>query len=157
MTKDEFTQRITAMTKTLYRVSYGLLRSEADREDAVQETILRAWEKLPKLRQEKHFETWVVRILINQCHAIGRRIGRTVSAEDILPEEIAQPPKERQLRDAILHLPSDYRSVIVLHYIEGYGVREIAEMLDLPVGTVKSKLYRAREILKRELEEAQEL
>ena len=157
MTKDEFTRRITAMTKTLYRVSYAHLRREADREDAVQETILKAWEKLPTLRQEKFFETWVIRILINQCHAVGRRIDRTVSAEDMPLEDAAQPPEERDLRDAILRLPDDYRLVIVLHYIEGYGVGEIARMLDAPVGTVKFRLYRARRILKRELEEAQEL
>ena len=157
MTKDEYTQRITTMTKTLYRVSYGLLRSEADREDAVQETILKAWEKLPTLRREEHFQTWVVRILINECRAIVRRNSRIVSLDEAPPEESSRPPEERQLRDAILRLRTDYRMVIVLHYIEGYGVREIADMLDTPVGTVKSWLHRAREILKLELEEAQDL
>ena len=156
MTKDEFTRRITAMTQTLYRVSYGLLRSEADREDAVQETILTAWEKLPTLRHEEYFQSWVVRILINQCHGIGRRISRTASLDEVSELE-APPPELRPMRDAVLALPEDYRLAVILHYVEGYGVGETARLLHVPVGTVKSRLYRAREILKREWEESQSI
>lgn len=157
MTKEEFTRRITAMTKTLYRISYGLLRSEADREDAVQETILRAWEKLPSLRSEEHFETWVVRILINQCYTIGRQLQRVISMDDIPIRDAGEPPETHQLRDAILTLSKDYRLAVVLHYIEGYRIEEIADLLDTPVGTIKARLHRARGILKRELEEVQSI
>ena len=120
------------------------------------ETILRAWEKLPTLRQEEHFQTWVVRILINQCYSIGRRLGRTVPLEDAPPPE-ATPPSVRPLRDAVLALPDKYRAAVVLHYIEGYSVEETAGLLGVPAGTVKTRLYRARERLKRELEEAQSI
>lgn len=157
MTKDEFTRRITAMTKTLYRVSYGLLRSEADREDAVQETILKAWEKLPALRQETYFQTWVVRILINECRAIGRHRSRIVSMEDIPLTDPARPPEDRALRDAILNLPEGYRMAVILHYIEGFSVEETAGLMHAPVGTVKTWLYRARKNMKHELEEAQDI
>lgn len=157
MTKDEFTRRITAMTKTLYRVSYGLLGSKADREDAVQEAILRAWEKLPTLRSEEHFQTWVIRILINQCYAIGRQKSRVVSIEDYPIRDTHQPPETLQFRDAILALSEHYRLAVVLHYIEGYRVEEIADLLDTPAGTIKARLHRAREILKRELGEVQNI
>lgn len=155
MTKTEFTRRITAMTKTLYRVSYGLLQSEADREDAVQETILRAWEKLPMLRRTEYFETWVVRILINECYSIGRQNRRIVRLDDAALPERSAPPETKALRDAVLALPEEQRLPVILHHVEGYGVGEIAEMLGIPVGTVKSRLYRARSILKNELEEDQ--
>ncbi len=157
MTKEVFTERITAMTKTLYRVSCGLLCSEADREDAVQETILRAWEKLPTLREEAYFETWVVRILINECRSIGRQRKRAVSLEEHPIRDAGQPPETRLLRDAIQALSEEYRLAVVLHYIEGYGVREIADLLGIPTGTVKSRLHRAREALKLILGEVQEL
>lgn len=157
MTKDEFTRRITAMTKTLYRVSYGLLRCEADREDAVQETILRAWQKLPTLRSEEHFRTWVVRILINQCYAIGRQRNKVVSIEDYPIPDTGKPPETHQLRDAILTLGEDYRLAVVLHYIEGYRIEEISDLLDIPEGTIKARLHRARGMLRRELEEAESL
>lgn len=151
MTKTDFTRRVTAMTKTLYRVSYGLLRREADREDAVQEAILRAWEKLPSLRQERYFETWLIRILINACRDIGRKSLPVVSMDEA-PEPSA-PPESHSLRDAVLALPEELRLVVMLHHVEGYGVGETAALLDIPVGTVKSRLYRARSILKHELEE----
>ena len=89
MTKEAFTGGITAMTKTLYRVSCGLLRGEADREDAVQETILRAWEKLDTLKHEEFFQTWVVRILINECRSIGRQRGRVIAVAAALALGVA--------------------------------------------------------------------
>lgn len=159
MTKEEFSERVTAMTGTLYRISFSLLRSEADREDAVQETILKAWEKLPTLRQERYFQTWMVRILINQCYAIGRRNSRLVVLDEVRrAEEPAPEDRTGQIRQAILDLPDEYRLPLMLHCIEGYDLRETGEILDIPLGTVKSRLHRARHILKESLsEEAQEV
>ncbi|MCD8117478.1 MAG: sigma-70 family RNA polymerase sigma factor [Oscillospiraceae bacterium] len=157
MTKEEFTRRITAVTGTLYRVSCGLLRSEADREDAVQETILRAWERLSGLRQEQYFETWVVRILINQCHSIQRQESRFVDIEEVRREQEAAPEEGRALRDALMSLDEAYRLPVILHYVEGYDIRETAAMLRLPEGTVKSRLHRARKMLRSYLQEVQEV
>ncbi len=157
MTRDEFSQRVSAATGTLYRVSCGLLRSEADREDAVQEAILKAWERLDTLRQEQYFETWLVRILINECRTIGRDRSRFVSIDEVRAQEQAAPPESRELREAIMGLSPDLRLAVILHYIEGYEIREIAPILGVPEGTVKSRLFRARKMLKVYLEEAQEL
>lgn len=158
MTKEEFAKRITAMTGTLYRVSYGLLKNETDREEAVQETILRAWEQLSTLRQERFFQTWVVRILINQCYAIGRENSRLVYLEEVHRPDTPAPEERSDLRRAILALETELRLPVILHYIEGYALREIGEILDIPLGTVKSRLHRARHLLRHHLEkEAQEI
>ena len=158
MTKEEFAKRITAMTGTLYRVSYGLLKNETDREEAVQETILRAWEQLASLRQELFFQTWVVRILINRCYAIGRETARLVSLEEIRRADVPAPEEETDLHRAILALGTELRLPVILHYIEGYDLREVGEVLDIPLGTVKSRLHRARHLLRHFLEkEAQEI
>lgn len=158
MTKEEFAKRITAMTGTLYRVSYCLLKNETDREEAVQETILRAWEQLSSLRQELFFQTWVVRILINQCYAIGRERSRLVPLEEIKRAETPAPEEETDLCRAILALGTDLRMPVILYYIEGYDLREVGEILDIPLGTVKSRLHRARHLLRYHLEkEAQEV
>ena len=156
MTKDDFSKRITAMTSTLYRISYGLLRNETEREEAVQETILRAWESLPRLRQEKYFKTWVIRILINQCHSIRQYSTRVVSLEEYRQEDsfVAEPAKD--LKEAILKLEEQYRLPVILHYIEGYDLREISELLDIPLGTVKSRLHRARHLLRNYLEKEEQ-
>lgn len=158
MTKDEFAGRITAMTDTLYRISYGLCRCRAEQEDAVQETILRAWEKLDTLRNERYFQTWVVRILLNQCYAAGRERLRLISLEELQQAEASLPPETAELREAVMALPEELRLPVILHYMEGYKLEEIADILDIPPGTVKSRLHRARSILKSSLyEEVQQL
>lgn len=158
MTSSEFSSRILEMTDTLYRVSYSFLRERCDREDAVQECILKAWRKRGSLREERYLQTWVIRILINECHNILRR-SRRETALDGLPEHAAltdhtaPPDADFALHDALFRLPETLRTPIVLHYMEGYGTLEIAKMLRLAQGTVKSRMRRARGMLKDMLKE----
>ena len=152
MTSDEFARRITAMTQTLYRISRTMLASGADREDAVAEAIRRAWEKRGSLRDERYVETWVVRILINVCRNVSRRRGREVPVET-LPERVAPQGGDPDLRQAVALLPENLRLPIILHYTEGYEVDEIARMLRLPSGTVKTRMRKARALLKAMLSE----
>ena len=72
MDKREFADRVHAMQEKLYRITYGQLRDEQDRKDAVQEAIFKAWKNRGRLRDETLFETWLIRILINECHNIQR-------------------------------------------------------------------------------------
>ena len=90
MTGEAFAKAVTGMTQTLYRVSCSQLPSEADREDAVQEALRRAWEKRGSLKDERYFRTWVVRILLNVCHDIRREGKRMIPAEEI-PEPGRKP------------------------------------------------------------------
>ena len=86
MDKQEFADRVHAMQERLYRLAYGQLREEQDRRDAVQEAILKAWQSRERLRDEAYFETWLVRILINECHNI-QRAGRRIFPVERLPEQ----------------------------------------------------------------------
>ena len=147
MTRERFAERIVQMTQTLYRVSYAMLSQPSDREDAVQECLIRAWQKRETLRDERYLQTWVIRILINECHNIQRRYRRE-SPEEVLPERTAPPEADRALHDALLRLEPKLRIPVVLHYMEGYSVEETAKMLRLPPGTVKSRMLRARKALK---------
>lgn len=141
--RDEFTRRILDMRPVMYRVSYGLLASESDRDDAVQTAILKAWQKQSHLRDESALGTWVVRILINECYNLLRTQSRTQPVAEV-PERIAPPDSNAELHDALMALPDKLRLPVMLHYMEGYRVDEIAAMLRLPQGTVKSRLRRAR-------------
>ena len=85
MTNEDFAARVMAMQGTLYRVSCALLRDHADREDAVQSAIEKAWRKLGTLREESRLQAWLVRILINECYAILRRQTRETPV-DVLPD-----------------------------------------------------------------------
>ena len=152
MTSEEFAERIVGMTQTLYRVSYAMLSQPCDREDAVQECLRKAWQMRGRLREARYMQTWVIRILINECHNIHRHYSREAPQEE-LPEPAAPPGADPELHDALMKLDMKWRLPIVLYYMDGYSVEEISRMLRLPQGTVKSRMSRGRRILKELLSE----
>lgn len=152
MTSEVFSERIVSMIQTLYRVSYSMLARPCDREDAVQEALKKAWQKRDSLREERYMQTWVIRILINECRNIQSRSKRE-RARDEFAELAAPPDADSELHDALTALEGKLRLPVVLHYIEGYSVDEIAAMLRLPSGTVKSRMAKARKLLKNILSE----
>ena len=153
MTKEEFGQRVTAMQNRLYHIARGYLNSEHDCLDAVSEAIFKAWQKRAALREERMFETWLVRILIRECVNIQRKQKR------IIPTEAPPEPADEQssdypeLRDALDSLPQEQRVAVVLHYMEGYSVAEIASILHVFQGTISSRLHYARLALRKLLKE----
>ena len=149
MTDEAFAKALTAMTRTLYNVCYSYLRNGCDREDAVQEALYRAWEKRSQLRDERYLSTWVIRILINECRNIQRKSRDTEELADIP----VPPGADMKLHDAILKLPEKLRLPIVLYHMEGYRVKEIATILRIPQGTVKTRLAAGRRELKHKLSE----
>ncbi len=153
MTKEEFEARIIAMQDTLWRVSATLLRQTCDREDAIQECIYRALKKRETLRDDRYMQSWVIRILINECYSIHRRAGWERPSEKLPePPPLPGPDADSEAFHALFSLEEKMRLPVVLHYVEGYSVEEIARIMRIPVGTVKSRLARAREKMKKELE-----
>lgn len=149
MLQVDFIQRVRACERRLYRVARTMLPQECDCEDAVQEALLRAWDRRETLRQEAYFDTWLIRILINQCKTFYRR--RPPEPAE-LTEDIPQvTSEETPLLEALMALPRKQRVALELHYIEGYSVAETARILRLPEGTVKWRLKRGRELLKQSL------
>ena len=155
MTDEEFSEQIVAMTQTLYRVSYSQLSQGGDRDEAVQEALCKAWRKRHSLKDEQHLRTWLTRILINECHNIHRRRKRETPT-GILPEDAsraAPADADRELHDALLRLNETLRAPVLLHYAEGFKVEEIARILHIPEGTVKSRMRKGREELRKMLDE----
>ncbi len=153
MTGTEFARRVTELTPMLYRICCMQLASPADREEAVQEAIFRAWRKLSTLRHEEYFSTWLVRILINVCRDVQKRSKRTVSI-DIIPEPSFQnSSRDEELKYALQALDDKQRITVMLHYIEGYSVREVADILGIGISAVKLRLMRGRKRLKELLSE----
>ena len=143
MTGDAFAKAVTGMVQTLYRISCSQLSIEADREDAVQETLRRAWEKRASLKNERYLQTWVIRILLNVCHDIQREKKRMIPA-DVIPESPVPEEHDMDLRACLMRLGERERIPILLYYIEGYDIRQVAAILRIPQGTVKSRLNRGR-------------
>lgn len=152
MDERSFGDKSLACAHRLHRIAYLILGNEADCEDAMQEALLRAWRHRDGLRETGYFETWLIRILINESKAILRRRSRQPEAE-LLDAHAAPEPRDPGLRDAIQALDVKYRVPLILHHMEGYRQEEIASMLWLPVSTVKWRLRQARKLLRVDLEE----
>ena len=153
MSREEFARRVQAIRERLCRAAYLYLGSESDALEAVDEAVYQALRNLKKLRQSEYFETWLTRILINECHKEMRRRKRFAPEEAMTdaaaPEELDHLP----LKDAIARLPEELRSVIILRYFAGFTQAETAQSLDIPQGTVATRQRRALELLRLELGE----
>lgn len=152
MDKVTFTQKVLDCEPTLYRMSMSILKNEKDCEDAVQEAILKAYEKLCTLKKEEYFSTWLVRILINTCNKQLRYKKRNVVTDEIFEGTAENPYVSTEIFMALENLPPKIRTTMVLYYIEEYSVKEIKSILKIPEGTVKSRLSKGRSLLKLEID-----
>lgn len=143
--KEAFVQLIKGMEASLYKVSKAILLSDSECLDAVQETILIAYTSIQQVREPKFFKTWITRILINECNKIRKVQTKIVKMDSYLePSTNEQREIFIDLQTAIDNLETDLRSVITLYYYEDLSIKEIGTVLDIAVGTVKSRLNRAR-------------
>ncbi len=145
-----FERAVQELASVMYRVACGLLRNDADRKDAMQSALLKAWEKRRSLRDEALFTTWLMRILINECKILLRK-QRAIPMER-LPEP-AVPAYDMEVRDLVDRLPEKQRLCVILHYMEGWQVKQVAAALNVPAATVRGRLMQARKALKLELME----
>lgn len=156
MTKEQLGDLIIASEDAMYHVAKTLLRSDADCADAIQEAVVKAFSSLHTLRKDAYAKTWLIRIVINECHAIMRQGKRMVPMEDYIAEEAAQEQTDySDLYEAISRLSEEIRLTVTLYYMEGYSVREIAALMNTTESAVKNRLMRARAKIKKELAEAQ--
>jgi RNA polymerase sigma-70 factor (ECF subfamily) len=148
---DEFADRAERIKQRLYRAAYMYLGSESMATDAVDEAIYRGFISLNKLRQPEYLETWLTRILINQCKKELRRKSREEPLET-LPEAAEDSFDSLPLKDAVRRLPPELKEVIILRFFTGFTQAETAKSLDIPQGTVVTRQRRALKLLKLELE-----
>lgn len=148
LSKERFVELLAGCERTLYCVSRSILRSDADCADAVQEAIARAWAARATFRDEAKFRAWMTRILINECHNLQRKRRRISLVAE--PEVRGQTPgpDTQPLHEALAALDEGLRLTVTLHYLEGFGVEEIAAMQKIPSGTVKWRLSKARKLLR---------
>lgn len=153
MNKKELEEIVLTSTNSLYHISKSILKNDADCEDAVQEAIAIAFAKLHTLKKEQYAKTWLTRIVINECYHILRKRERYTVFPDNGEEAESRMEDYSELYQALFLLKKEYRLAIVLYYLEGYSVKEIAGIMHTGAGTVKSRLSRGREKLRSILEE----
>jgi RNA polymerase sigma-70 factor (ECF subfamily) len=155
----EFEERLADSSALAFRVALGVLRNRDDAEDVAQEAFLRAYQSFSRLRDRDRFRAWLVRITwrlaLDRIRAARRREARETA---VMVQELNSPERtvedvraarefEQRLARALDELPEKLRVVVLLGSIEGHDTREVGRLLDLPEGTVKSRLFHARKKL----------
>lgn len=156
---DTFESLVQNSKYKMYKVAIAILKNDDDACDAIQDTLLSAYKNFSSLKEPKYFNTWITRILINKCYDIINKNKKIayLNKEMELDENASYYDryKEESIVENVLNqIDSDLKTVTLLYYYNEFKVDEIAEILNIPEGTVKSRLSRAREkiytILKRE-------
>ncbi|NEN84067.1 RNA polymerase sigma factor [Paenibacillus elgii] len=143
--KEAFIGLIRRMEQRLYNVSRSILPNDEDCADAAQEAIVKAYKGLHALKDPNLFSTWLIRILINECNKIWNTKRKYVSGAAAEQSYIMEGYEEKlEIREAVEKLERPLKVVVVLYYFEDLPIKQIAEILELPEGTIKSRLNRAR-------------
>jgi RNA polymerase sigma-70 factor (ECF subfamily) len=152
-----FTLLMQRHERRVYNLAYRMLGGPEDARDATQDAFLSCFRHLPAFRGDAAFSTWLHRIAINACYDLARRRKPAAS----LDNDLVEPPAtgdhaERaaaaaDVQRALLEIPADFRVVLILHELQDLPLDEIAQALEVPVGTVKSRLHRGRVALGRVL------
>lgn len=148
MKKEEFAAYVLLHQMSMYRLALGILGNKQDAEDALSETIIKAYEHLASLRDEAKFKSWIMAILVNVSKNMLSKNRRVQLVDDITIFEEAAQECQNDLWDSVMDLGEQHRQIIILYYYDGFSTKEIAKILKIPEGTVKSRLSRARENLK---------
>jgi RNA polymerase sigma-70 factor (ECF subfamily) len=166
-----FEELINGYEKKAYNIAYRMMSNEEDAKDMAQEAFIKIYKSIKGFREESSFSTWLYRIVTNTCLDELRKRKRSetvpleinfqndkgtahieIGADKETPEDICERIEKRQLiHNAIDSLNEDYKTVIILRDIQGFGYAEIASILNCSLGTVKSRINRARNMLKEKL------
>lgn len=149
-----FIETVSNNKTAMYRLAYSIVLNAEDAEDVVGETILKAFSHLEKLRNYKKMKAWIFQILVNESKSYLKKRNRIELVEDssLFMQNEGKKDTASDLLELVCQLEDSFREVLILYYFEEFSVREIAKILTIPEGTVKSRLSRAREELKQLME-----
>lgn len=148
---DAFVELMQLQMQDMYKIARAYLKNDEDAADAISDTILACFEKIQTLKQDKYFKTWITRILINKCNDMLRK-KKTIQLSEYTPEPVfwEEDYVNLEWNQVLNSLDEKYRLVVVLYYMEGFKIREIAQILETSESTIQTRLSRAREKLSKE-------
>lgn len=153
MEKQAFEQTVRQQSRRVYLIALSFTGSHADAEDVMQNVFLKLWQRAPGFADETHLQKWLTAVCVNECKSLLRSARRKkdvpLEAADALYTFGA--PRDRSVFNAVMALPPKERAAIHLFYFEDLSVKEIARILGISSGAVKTRLSRARKILKENL------
>lgn len=158
--KNAFTDIILQIRNDLYKIAKTRISSDDDIEDLIQDTMIETYKHIKKLREPEKFKMWVIKILVNKCNKLYKKKYRNdISIDEYNMENYIILNSQKDIEDdlnfyyLIKKLKYEERIVLVLHYMEQYSVKDISKILKINENTVKTHLFRARERIKKDLNE----
>lgn len=146
--QEAFSKLIEEVKLKLYKTGISILKNDEDTCDAIQETLINAYKSLNTLKNNEYFSTWIMKILINKCYDIIRKNKKIINIDEKIKIEqdmyYEMYSQESELEVVLNKIDKDLKMVTVLYYYDDLSVSEISEVLNIPEGTVKSRLSRAR-------------
>lgn len=158
MDKEEYERIVSAYADIVYRVAFSYTKTVHDADDVLQNTFLKLLTREVHFQDEEHIRRWLIRVAVNECNSLWSSFWRrnVDYVESAAEEPSFQMEENSELYQAVSQLPAKCRIVIHLFYYEGYSSREIAQLLHIREATVRTRLTRARKLLKQQLREAWE-
>ena len=147
-----------AISDDLFAIAAGILRDRDAAADALQVALVRIWRDLPSLREPERFDAWARRVLVNRCYQVIRSARRwpapvAIEASDAVVDDVQRPVGQRdELERAFRRLSAEHRAVVVLHYYRDMTQDEMASLLGISGGTVRSRLHHARRAMRAAIE-----
>lgn len=147
-----FVNGINENRLSFYKTAKAILKNEEDVEDALQDALEMDYKNIEKLNEERYFKTWMTRIIINKCYDILRKKSKVIPFESEFVENVEEKSnfsEKVEMQMILDKLDKDFKEIVILYYYNNFKQDEIARILDIPKGTVKSRLHRAKsEILR---------
>lgn len=145
------TEKIESLLQTygnsLFRLSLVMLRNESDAEDAIQDTMIRYLQKSPNFRDADHEKAWLFKVCTNICHDMLRYRKRHPQVDIDTQYHLTEKEADASLLDTLMELPEKFKLVLILYYVEGYRIHEIAEIIERSPSAVKMRLQKGRKLL----------
>lgn len=154
MTHEEFTKIALKYSDSIFRIAFNYCKSRADADDIVQNVLLKFYKETKNFESEEHIRNWLIRVSINESKKllISPFKKRMVSIDELEEKPVFDNTDQSVLYDTVMALPQKYRIVVYLFYYEEYSVEEISKMLNVNSSTVRTRLSRARNRLKEQLQ-----
>lgn len=152
---ERFCSAVFELKGDMYAMALSILKNKEDAEDAVQQTLYKAYERLDTLRFSEKFRPWILKILTNECYAVirSRKTAAPVEEMEDIPDKEFETEERLTLWETVSRLKIEQRTVVLLFYYQDLSIKEISKVLGVSEDTVKKRLSRARAALRQSLEE----
>ena len=144
---DEISVAIEKYGNILYRTCLLMLKNTADADDVVEETYITYMQKAPEFSNDEHEKAWLITVAVNKCRNVIRYKSRHLTEPESALDTLIQNEEKHYLLECLMSLQDKFRTVLTLHYIDGYKVEEIAAMINKSASAVKMRLQKGRNLL----------